>query len=144
MLSQYTTISKEGWGKHSKYCIAGQAVEMPSENSHIKFKNFKNINECPVRIYADFESLKDVSLQFKSKNERTNFTDGHIGASFKILVVSDIPISLPYKQVEQYYTYEYIYKGLDANNEFVKQIQMTENILVEAKKQQNLVGPSKT
>ena len=127
---QFTTVSKEGLEKHSKYCVAGQAVEMPTENSNIKFKNFKNINECPVRIYADFESLKDVSLQFKSKNERTNFTDGHIGASFKILVVSDIPISLPNKQVDSYYTYESIYKGLDANDEFVKQIQMIENILI--------------
>jgi hypothetical protein len=128
---QFTTVSKEGLEKHSKYCVAGQAVEMPCENSNIKFKNFKNINECPVRIYADFESLKDVSLQFKSKNERTNFTDGHIGASFKILVVSDIPISLPNKQVDNYYTYQSIYKGLDANDEFVKQIQMIENILIQ-------------
>jgi hypothetical protein len=128
---QFTTVSKEGLEKHSKYCVAGQAVEMPCENSNIKFKNFKNINECPVRIYADFESLKDVSLQFKSKNEKTNFTDGHIGASFKILVVSDIPISLPNKQVDNYYTYQSIYKGLDANDEFVKQIQMIENILIQ-------------
>ena len=127
---QYTTTSKEGLEKHSKYCIAGQAVEMPEDNSVLKFKNYKNINECPIRIYADFESMKDVSLQFKSKNERTDFTDGHIGVSFKILVVSDIPISLPYKQVETYYTYEYIYKGLDANDEFVKQIQIIENILI--------------
>jgi hypothetical protein len=74
--------------------------------------------------------MKDISLQFNSKNGNTNFSDGHIGVSFKILVVSDIPISLPYKQVEEYYTYEFIYKGLDANDEFVKQIQMIENILV--------------
>ena len=128
---QYTTSSKEGLEKHSKYCIAGQAVEMPKENSTVEFKNYKNINECPVRIYADFESIKDISLQFKSKNEKTDFTDGHIGVSFKIIVVSDIPISLPNKQVDKYYTYEFIYKGLDANDEFVKQIQMIENILIE-------------
>ena len=127
---QYTTTSKEGLEKHSKYCIAGQAVEMPEEKSNIKFKNYKNINECPIRIYADFESIKDISLHFKSKNEKTNFTDGHIGISFKILVVSDIPISLVYNKVGEYYTYEYIYKGLDANNEFVKQIQIIENILI--------------
>ena len=127
---QYTTTSKEGLEKHSKYCISGQAVEMPEELSTIKFKNYKNINECPIRIYADFESIKDISLQFKSKNEKTNFSDGHIGVSFKILVVSDIPISLAYKQIDTYYTYEYIYKGLDANNEFVKQIQIIENILI--------------
>jgi hypothetical protein len=36
---QYTTTSKEGLDKHSKYCIAGQAVEMPEGNSVLKFKN---------------------------------------------------------------------------------------------------------
>ncbi len=79
---------------------------------------------------ADRPGIKDILLQFKSKNERTDFTDGHIGASFKNLVVSDIPISMPNKQVENYYTYQTIYKGLDANDEFVKQIQMIENILI--------------
>ena len=49
---QYTTISKEGWEKHSKYCIAGQAVEIPEETSTLKFKNYENINECPIRIYG--------------------------------------------------------------------------------------------
>ncbi len=29
---QFTTVSKEGLEKHSKSCIAGQAVEMPTEN----------------------------------------------------------------------------------------------------------------
>ena len=128
---QYTTTSKEGLEKHSKYCISGQAVEMPEKESILSFKNFKNIKECPIRIYADFESIKDLSLQFKSKNGNTNFTDGHIGASFKISVVSDIPISVPYKIVENHYVYEYIYKGLNSNDEFVKQIQMLENILID-------------
>ncbi len=86
--------------RHSKYRIAGPAIEMPEENSNLKFKNYKNIKKFPIRIYADFESTKEISLQFKSKNEKTDFTDGHIQVSFKILVVSDIPISLPYKQVE--------------------------------------------
>ena len=27
---QYTTSSKDGLEKHSKYCVAGQAVEMPT------------------------------------------------------------------------------------------------------------------
>lgn len=136
---QYTTTSKEGLEKHSKYCISGQAVEMPEKESILSFKNFKNINECPIRIYADFESIKDLSLQFKSKNGNTNFTDGHVGASFKITVVSDIPVSVPYKIVENHYVYEYIYKGLNSNDEFVKQIQMLENILIDdMKKAQEL------
>ena len=47
-MSEYTTTSKEGLEKHSKYCTTGQAVETPEENSVLKFKNFKNINECPI------------------------------------------------------------------------------------------------
>ncbi len=98
---------------------------MPKENSTVEFNNYKNINECLIRIYADFESIKDISLQFKSKNEKTDFTDGHIGVSFKIILVSDIPISLRNKQVDKYYTYEFIHKSLDSNDEFVKQIQIS-------------------
>ena len=127
---QYKTTSKEGLEKHCKYCISGQAVQMPDKQSFLSFKNFNNINECPIRIYADFESIKDKTFKFESKNGNTDFTDGHVGASFKIIVVSDIPISIPYKIVENYYIHEYIYKGLNANDEFVNQIQTLENILV--------------
>jgi hypothetical protein len=64
---QYTTTSKEGLDKHSKYCIAGQAVEMPEDNSVLKFKNYKNINECPIRIYADLKVLKTYHYNSKAK-----------------------------------------------------------------------------
>jgi hypothetical protein len=47
----------------------------------------------------------------------------YIGASFEILVVSDIPISCCFEKVGHYYTYESIYKGTDANDEGVQQIQ---------------------
>ena len=128
---QFRTTSKEGFEKHSKNCISGQAVEMPKDGAILKFEHYSNINECPIRIYADFESLKDKSMEYNSKNGKTVFTDGHIGASFKILVVSDIPISCCFEKVGDYYTYESIYKGTDANDEFVRQIQELENILVE-------------
>jgi hypothetical protein len=93
---------------------------MPENQSVL---SFKNVNECPIRFYADFESIKDLSLQFKSKNCNTDFNDGDVGASFKITLISDIPISVPHKIVESHYVYEFIDKGLNSNDEFVKQIQ---------------------
>lgn len=126
----FKTTNADCLNSHKQYCISGQKVEMPKENSVISFKHFNNLNQCPIRIYADFESIKDVSKMFKSKNEKTTFTDAHIGVSFKILVVSDIPISCGLDKVGDYYVYESIYKGLDANVEFVRQIQELENILI--------------
>ncbi len=38
---QFKTTSKDELEKHSKYCIAGQAVKMPTENSNIKFKKIQ-------------------------------------------------------------------------------------------------------
>lgn len=128
---QFRTTSKEGFEKHSKNCIAGQAVEMPKENSIIKFEHYSNINECPIRIYADFESLGSKISTCVNKKQNTVEINRHIGASFKLLVVSDIPISCCFEKVGDYYTYESIYKGTDANDEFVRQIQELENILIE-------------
>ncbi len=63
------------------YCISGQAVMMPKYDDIICFQHFNHIKEWQIRIYADFESIKDVSQSFKSKNEKTAFSDAHIGVS---------------------------------------------------------------
>lgn len=128
---QFRTTSKTGIEKHTKYCISGQKVEVPSKKTEIRFEHYKNINECPIRIYSDFETYRDTSFASKSKNGKTTFEYKHIGASFKIFVVSDIPISIPYVMNSKYYTYSSIYHGKDANNEFIRQIQELENILVD-------------
>jgi hypothetical protein len=79
-----------------------------------------------MRILKLLKMYHDNSkVRMRKPNSQTD-----IGASLKYLVVSDVPISLPNKQVENYYTYQSIYKGLDANDEFVKQIQMIESILI--------------
>ena len=121
--------AKAALEKHLSYCISGQKVVMPKDNSFIEFKNFNHINECPVRIYADFEAINDTSIGFMSKNGKSNFRTGHVGASFKILVVSDIPIE-GYTKIENFYTYEYIYKGLDSNIAFVKKLEELEKSLI--------------
>lgn len=106
--------------KHISQCISTQKVKIPKIDT-IKFKHFNNINECPIRIYADFEALNDSSSSHKSKNEMTIFKTTHKPASFGLLVVSDIPIE-GYEVVNNTYIKYYIHKGLDSSEEFVKLI----------------------
>jgi len=127
--------AKQALEKHLSYCISGQKVMMPKSNTYTQFKNFNHINECPVRIYADFEAINDSSIGFMSKNGKSNFRTGHVGASFKILIVSDIPID-GYTKIDaggerKFYTYEYIYKGLDSNIQFIKKIEELEKSLIQ-------------
>ena len=104
------------------------AILVNGELPIIKFKHYNNINECPIRIYADFETFNDKSMKHTSKNEKTAFNTGHKPASFKILVVSDIYID-GYEKVDKYYSKSIIYKGSDADNVFIHNIQELENEL---------------
>ena len=110
--------------KHMKYCISGQKVEMPKDDT-IKFRHYNNINECPIRIYGDFETLNDVSMKHKSKNGNTIFKTGHKPASFEIIVVSDIYIE-GYTKVGDYYITTYKNEGLDSANVFINKISQLE------------------
>jgi hypothetical protein len=121
---------RKAMDKHMSYCISGQKVEMPKEETFIKFKNLSNTISCPIRIYADFETYNDVKLGKKSKNEKTTFKTGHRPASFKTLVVSDIPID-GYKKIKNYYTKSFIYTGKDSDEVFIEKIQELEEELTE-------------
>lgn len=123
------TGAKNAMDKHMSYCITGQKVEMPNDDE-IKFKHYNHINECPVRIYADFETYNDKSMKHNSKNGKSSFNTGHKPASFKILVVSDIPVD-GFERVDKYYSKSIIYKGVDCDVVFVKKIQELENDLTE-------------
>ena len=115
--------------KHMDYCISGQKVEMPKDDT-IKFRHYNNINECPIRIYGDFETLNDLSMKHKSKNGKTTFKTGHKPASFEIIVVSDIYIE-GYTKVEDYYITTYKNEGLDSANVFINKISQLEEQLGE-------------
>ena len=119
---------KNAMDKHMSYCITGQKVEMPKEDDEIRFKHFNHINECPIRIYADFETFNDKSMKHNSKNGKSSFNTGHKPASFKILVVSDIKID-GFERVDKYYSKSIIYKGIDCDVVFVKKIQELEDEL---------------
>lgn len=122
--------AKSAMDRHMSYCISGQKIEMPKEGENIlKFTHYSNINECPVRIYADFETFNDTSMKRTSKNGNTSFNTGHKPASFKILVVSDIPIE-GYEKVEKFYTYSFMYKGVNSDRVFVEKIQELENEII--------------
>ena len=73
-------MQKKHLKKHLSNCICGQKVTMPKSNTYTYFKNFNHINECPIRIYADFEAINDSSIGFMSKNGKSKFRTGHIGA----------------------------------------------------------------
>ena len=118
--------------KHMEGCIAGQRVRMPNLESNIlKFKNYSNTMPLPIRVYADFETYMDKMMRHLSKNEKTEFNCCHKPNSYKLRVVSDIPLSLQNcYRVGDYYTYFKVYKGTDADKDFVKTMEELEKIMI--------------
>ena len=58
-----------------------------------------------------------------SKNGNTSYYRNYKAASFKICIVSDIPlVGFNYKQVNNKYTYEYLYRGENPAYEFVRKL----------------------
>ena len=134
---QFTTNSRDAQNSlenHMKCCVAGQRVEMPT-NDFISFTHYSNINKCPIRIYADFETYNGVSKIPNSNNGNTIFNTQHKAASFKLLVVSDFHID-GYKQVHNYYIKEYMHKGIDADIKFIHLISLLEEFLLGKMQQQ--------
>lgn len=127
------TDGKEALEKHMEGCISGQRVKMPTLESNIlKFKNFSNTMPLPIRVYADFETYMDKMMRHLSKNENTEFSCCHKPNSYKLRIVSDIPLSIPnsYK-VGDFYTYFKLYKGIDADKDFVITIEQLEKIMIQ-------------
>jgi len=127
--------SQNAMDKHMSYCISGQRIEMPKVNIEdntikpiIKFSHYNNLTECPIRIYADFETYNDCSMKHKSINNKTTFKTGHKPASFKLMVVSDILIE-DYEKIGNFYTKSIVYKGTDADDVFVQNILKLEDTL---------------
>lgn len=127
--------AKASLENHMKYCIAGQKVQIPEKIDNISFTHYSHINKCPIRIYADFETFNDTSLQHKSKNGNTDFKTGHKPASFKLMVVSDFDIE-GFQKVNDNFIYEYMYKGSDSDVHFIKKISQLETDLLDKMKEQ--------
>ena len=51
--------SPDSLDKHKEYCYNNECVKisMPSQNTFLRFKNFRYSEKAPFAIYADFESL---------------------------------------------------------------------------------------
>ena len=75
---------------HTEYCSKHNAVNtiLPKPGKNIlKFKNIQNYVECPIKIYADFESfLKPIN---KTLGE-TKLYQQHIPSAFCLYVVSRV------------------------------------------------------
>lgn len=75
---------------HTEYCSKHNAVNTilpePGKNT-LKFKNLQNQVECPVKIYADFESFL---LPIDKVSGKTKLYQKHIPSAFCIYVVSRV------------------------------------------------------
>ena len=76
--------------EHVKYCSKHDAVNvvMPNlKNNFLRFKNIQNSIECPIKIYADFESfLKPID----EKHGETKLYQQHEPSAFCFYVVSRV------------------------------------------------------
>ncbi|EKX44397.1 hypothetical protein GUITHDRAFT_175435 [Guillardia theta CCMP2712] len=118
--------SKQALENHKKFCITNnyQRLEMPkqkeeNEKIYISFNKHVALNKLPIRIYGDFEAIQDYNDTKISKNGNTSYYSKHKAASFKILIVSDIPlIGFDHKKVNDKYIYDYLYRGEKPAYEF--------------------------
>ena len=76
---------------HTEYCSKHNAVNtiFPEPGKNIlKFKNIQNQVECPIKIYADFESFLTPIDKMSGK---TKLYQQHVPSAFCIYVVSRVP-----------------------------------------------------
>ena len=77
--------------KHEEYCSKHDAVNTilpePGDNT-LKFKNYQNGIECPIKIYADFESILETINKTSGK---TKLYQRHVPSAFCFYVVSRVP-----------------------------------------------------
>ena len=82
--------SQEMLDDHTEYCSKHDAMNtvMPKpERNVLKFKNIQNSVECPVKIYADFESFLEP---IDRKHGETKLYQRHVPSAFCIYVVSRV------------------------------------------------------
>ena len=77
--------------KHEDYCSKHDCVHTtfpkPGENI-LKFKNYQNGIECPIKIFADFESFLK---QIDKTHGKTKLYQQHVLSAFCLYVVSRVP-----------------------------------------------------
>ena len=59
-----------------------------SEESHIKFKQYRNSSQAPFVIYADFESILERE---DMQNKRTHYDQKHKLCAAAAILCSDVP-----------------------------------------------------
>ena len=82
--------SQELLDDHTEYCSKHDAVNTvmsKPERNTLKFKNIQNSVECPVQIYADFESFLEP---IDRKHGETKLYPRHVPSAFCFYVVSRV------------------------------------------------------
>ena len=105
--------------KHTKYCSKHEAVNAifpeRGKNDELKFKHVQNCVECPIKIYADFESfLKPIN----KTHGKTILYQKHTPSAFCLNVVS---------RVEGFSMEPITYSGEDAEKVFVEKLENSRN-----------------
>ena len=76
--------------KHEEYCREHDCVNTtfpkPGENI-LKFKNFQNASECPINIFADYESFLEP---IDKTHGKTKLYQQHVPSAFCLYVVSRV------------------------------------------------------
>ena len=76
---------------HSKYCSKHDAVDTilpePGKNYFLKFKNIQSEVECPIKVYADFESFLEP---IEKTSGNTKLYQKHVPFCFCFYMVSRV------------------------------------------------------
>ena len=81
---------------HHERCFKNepQPLSVPPKNTYIKFKNYKNIVKCPIKIIADFECYQPECSD--KQGESTEIMAEHKRSGYGFVVVSEHKEILPY------------------------------------------------
>jgi hypothetical protein len=126
---------KEALENHQKSCVTGQRVVMPTlgKDDVVKFKDYKSLVKMPIFISCDFEAYQDTTNKTKSKNGNTELISKHTGASFRLLVVSEIPLlNMTYSMVDKMYLHTFEYCGDDADSKYVEYMNEIHDLLIDS------------
>ena len=100
--------------KHLEICLKNDGVRtiLPEKGKKIlKFKNIQNCVECPIKIFADFES---ILAPMEETSGKVRMYQKHIPISFVIRIVS---------RIEGFELDPTVYTGSNAEKVFVKELE---------------------
>ena len=100
--------------QHRAYCSQHDSIctTFPEPGTKLKFKSIKNVVECSIKIYADFESLL---VPIDKTSGDTKLYQKHVPVAFSLVVVP---------RVEGFSMKAINYVGKDAEKVFVEKLEL--------------------